>query len=117
MAIKITVKGFDKTTQEIQAAIKAGVQNGLAVAGARGVALVMETIRSPYLGRPPATATADNPIAPLFLNVISRSHPAFVRRRRGRSERVVEVSQREHAERRRHGVAPAAGGARPLDGR
>jgi hypothetical protein len=59
MAIKITVKGFDTATQEIQAAIKAGVRNGLAIAGARGTALVMETIRSPFLGRPPAVSTGN----------------------------------------------------------
>jgi len=39
--------------------VKLGLQNGLAVAGARGEALVKETISSPYLGRGPAVATGN----------------------------------------------------------
>src|ERR1700720_2873514 len=59
MAMKITIKGLDTATAKIKAAVSVGVQNGLAVAGARGEALVKETISNPYLGRPAAVATGN----------------------------------------------------------
>jgi hypothetical protein len=57
--IRVTIRGLDAATAQIQTAVKAGVQNALAVAGARGEALVKEAITSPYLGRPPAVATGN----------------------------------------------------------
>jgi hypothetical protein len=59
MAMKITIKGFDTAVPRIKTAVGAGVQNALAVAGARGEALVKETISNPYFGRPAAVATGN----------------------------------------------------------
>jgi hypothetical protein len=59
MAIRIKILGFDTATAKIKAAVAAGVQNALSVAGARGEALVKETISNPYLGRGPAVATGN----------------------------------------------------------
>jgi hypothetical protein len=59
MAIRIKILGFDTAAAKIKAAVQAGIQSSLAVAGARGEALVKETISSPFLGRPPAVATGN----------------------------------------------------------
>jgi hypothetical protein len=58
-AVKITIKGLDTATAQIQSAVKIGVSNALSVAGARGEVLVKEAIQNPYLGRPPAVATGN----------------------------------------------------------
>ncbi len=59
MAITIKIIGLDTATAKIKAAVAMGVQNSLAVAGARGEALVKETISNPYLGRPAAVASGN----------------------------------------------------------
>ena len=59
MAIKITVNGLEEAMAEVKAAVSSGVQSGLAVAGARGEALVKYAIANPYLGRPAAVATGN----------------------------------------------------------
>ena len=59
MGLKITIRGLDAATAQVKAAVSAGVQNGLAVAGARGETLVKEKISTAYLGRPPAVATGN----------------------------------------------------------
>jgi hypothetical protein len=58
MGLKISIKGLDTATAQIQNAVKMGVQSALSEAGARGVVLVTEAIRNPYGSRPPAVATA-----------------------------------------------------------
>jgi hypothetical protein len=59
MAIKIIIKGFDTATAKVKAAVATGIQSSLAVAGARGEALVKQNILSPYGARPPAVATGN----------------------------------------------------------
>jgi len=57
--LKITIKGLDMATTQVQAAVSTGVQNALNVAGGEGERLVKEAISSPFLGRPNAIATGD----------------------------------------------------------
>lgn len=57
--MRIIVTGLQEATAQVQAAVAIGVLNALNVAGARGEALVKETISSPYLGRPPAVSTGN----------------------------------------------------------
>jgi hypothetical protein len=63
--LRLQLIGMDKVTAEIRAAIGAGVEQGMEVAGARGAQLVQDNIKSPYLGRPPAVAQG------ILLNSIS----------------------------------------------
>jgi hypothetical protein len=57
--MRIFIKGLDTATERIREAVTLGVQNGLAVAAARGEQLVKQNITSPYDGRPPAVATGN----------------------------------------------------------
>jgi hypothetical protein len=57
--VTIRIIGLDVATAKAKAAVSLGLRNGLDVAGARGEALVKETISSPYLGRGPAVATGN----------------------------------------------------------
>lgn len=57
--MKVTVKGMDVATERIRVAIMQGIDNGLAVTGARGEQLVKQNITSPFDGRPPAVSTGN----------------------------------------------------------
>jgi hypothetical protein len=57
VSVRITIRGLDTATAQVQAAVRTGVSNGLAVAGARGEFLVKQNITHPYSGRPPAVST------------------------------------------------------------
>jgi hypothetical protein len=57
--MKITIKGLDQATEVISSAVAVGIENGLAVIGARGEQLVKENITNPFDGRPPAVATGN----------------------------------------------------------
>jgi len=59
MSVKITIRGLDTATAQVNSAIQSGVKNALDVAGARGETLVKEKIYNGYLGRPPAVATGN----------------------------------------------------------
>lgn len=70
----VHISGLEQATEQVRAAVQLGVQNGLAIAGARGEQLVKQTIASPYLGRGPAIATGNlvNSIVFIQLRDISR---------------------------------------------
>ncbi len=57
MAWKITIKGAKEATAAVQAAIRAGMRDGLEVAGQVGKGFVQEFIRTPLFGKPAAYAT------------------------------------------------------------
>jgi len=52
MNLRITVKGLERATAELKATVRAGMRNGLELAGLRGEELVRENIRAPYNGHP-----------------------------------------------------------------
>lgn len=57
--MRVSIKGLDVATERIRVAVSAGVENGLAVAAARGEQLVKQNITNPFDGRPPAVSTGN----------------------------------------------------------
>ena len=50
--MRITLKGLDKATDELKAAVRVGMRNGLELAGLRGEEIVRENIRAPHNNHP-----------------------------------------------------------------
>jgi hypothetical protein len=60
----ISIKGLDTATEEVRAAVHRGVLVGLEAIGVDAVKQVVENIRSPYDGMPPAVASGNLAASP-----------------------------------------------------
>jgi hypothetical protein len=60
----ISIKGLNQATEEVRAAVHQGVLVGLEALGVTAVKQVVENIRSPYDGMPPAVASGNLAASP-----------------------------------------------------